>query len=233
MTRNLLIQVLFFVAVFPAACDEDSPDPLGEGDVDADADTDLDRDGDTDVDSITDTENGVDNDTKGDLDTDASRDTGGNAAFPLQVGDPVPDFSLPAHEGSTFKLSDYQGKIVLIGSHPFAGTAVCTQQTKDLETNYDKFLDLNTIPFAMGTDGNDRQGTWAADMGLQQLWILSDANPKGEASKMLGIFDNLTKTSKRAIVIIDQEGKIAFRKIYNTMICPKLDPIFEELQAMQ
>lgn len=159
----------------------------------------------------------------------ASQDPG----LPLELGDEVPDFTLPTHDGGTFTLSDHKGSIVLIGTHPFAGTSVCTQQTKDLEENYDAFADLDTIPFGMGVDGTAKQATWATSMGIERLKILSDSNPRGGVSDMFGFFDKATKTSKRGVLIIDRDGKLAFKKSYPMAICPALGPIFEELEKLQ
>ena len=38
----------------------------------------------------------------------------------LRVGDPAPDFSLPAHTGATWKLADARGQNVVIAFYPFA-----------------------------------------------------------------------------------------------------------------
>lgn len=227
MKRNML-NVIFGLLLLPfAACEEESDTPDESGNRNSGQEANTDNGSKSEVDQEEDTGPGSADavDTEEKIDDKPAEEVG----FPLAVGDPVPDFSLPAHSGSTFTLSDYRGKSVVIGSHPFAGTAVCTQQTKDLETNFDKFAEYNAVPFALGVDGSARQASWASQMGLEKLWILSDSNPKGEISKMFGIYDGMTKSSKRAVVIIDHEGKVAFKRVYNTMICPKLDPIFEEL----
>lgn len=226
--------VLFLTLGLAIACsNEDSDKADNEGkDTAVDTNAGTESEG---AETETESETEGDSETIEEQDSAEETDTGSQAPaeFPLEVGDMVPDFSLPAHDGSTFTLSDYAGQIVLIGAHPFAGTTVCTQQTKDLEANYDKFQSLNTVPFALGTDGTAKQATWADQMGLENVKILSDAAPKGEVSKMFGIFDNMTKAAKRAVLIIDQEGKLHFKQTYNTMICPKLDPIFEELENLQ
>src|SRR5436190_9867117 len=51
----------------------------------------------------------------------------------LKVGDQAPDFSLPASDGKTYKLSDFKGKqAVVIAWFPKAFTQGCTIECKSL-----------------------------------------------------------------------------------------------------
>jgi peroxiredoxin Q/BCP len=40
----------------------------------------------------------------------------------LKIGDPAPDFTVQAHDGSTVRLSDYRGKKVVLWFYPKADT---------------------------------------------------------------------------------------------------------------
>jgi peroxiredoxin Q/BCP len=40
----------------------------------------------------------------------------------LKIGDPAPDFTVPAHDGSTVRLSDFRGKKVVLWFYPKADT---------------------------------------------------------------------------------------------------------------
>ncbi len=150
--------------------------------------------------------------------------------FPLEVGDKVPDFSLPAHDGSTFSLSDYAGKKVLISSYPAATTAVCTWQTCFVNENYDQFVALNTVPVGLSTDGLGVLAQWAIDQGYQQL-LLSDALPKGEVSAMFGIYNEGFGVTERANTIIGEDGTILFKKVSAMGEKPNFQVIFEFLEA--
>ncbi len=45
----------------------------------------------------------------------------------LNIGDPAPEFALPDQEGRTLKLSDFQGKKLLLYFYPRADTPGCTK----------------------------------------------------------------------------------------------------------
>jgi peroxiredoxin Q/BCP len=40
----------------------------------------------------------------------------------LKIGDPAPDFSVSAHDGTTVRLSDYRGRKVVLWFYPKADT---------------------------------------------------------------------------------------------------------------
>ncbi len=49
----------------------------------------------------------------------------------LEPGQPAPDFSLPAADGSTVSLSGYRGRRVIVYFYPAAMTPGCTKQACD------------------------------------------------------------------------------------------------------
>ncbi len=61
--------------------------------------------------------------------------------------------------------------------------------------------------------------------------ILSDFHPKGQASAAYGLYDEERGVSRRAVVIVDKEGIIRFKKIYDrTTGIPDAKDILVELE---
>ncbi len=71
----------------------------------------------------------------------------------LKVGDQAPDFSLPASDGKTYKLSDFKGKqAVVIAWFPKAFTQGCTIECKSLAEHGDMIKKYNVKYFMASVD---------------------------------------------------------------------------------
>jgi len=148
----------------------------------------------------------------------------------LDLGSPAPEVILKDQNGEIFKLSDLRGKRVLLSFHPLAWTGICTKQMESLERNYEKLLSLNTIPVGISVDPVPSKKAWAESMGLKNLKILSDFWPHGEVAKSFNIFREKEGFSERANVVVDEEGKIVFFKIYPIKELPDIGEIIEFLE---
>ena len=56
-----------------------------------------------------------------------------------KIGKPVPDVELSLTDGRTSRLSDYQGKILVLYFYPKASTPGCTQEGLDFKAAIHKF----------------------------------------------------------------------------------------------
>src|SRR3970040_1689732 len=73
-------------------------------------------------------------------------------AAELKVGDMAPDFTLPATDGKTYKLSDFKGKqAVVVAWFPKAFTQGCTIECKSLAENGDKIQKYQVAYFMAST----------------------------------------------------------------------------------
>ncbi|ALV63728.1 Alkyl hydroperoxide reductase subunit C-like protein [Thermococcus sp. 2319x1] len=147
------------------------------------------------------------------------------------LGEKAPDFVLKDQNGEEFKLSDFRGKKVLLSFHPLAWTGICEKQMKALEENYEKFENLNVFPVGISVDPVPSKKAWAEHIGLKKLRILSDFWPHGKVARLYGLFREKDGISERANVLVDEEGKIVFYKVYPIREVPDLDEIFEFLEG--
>jgi len=61
---------------------------------------------------------------------------------------------------------------------------------------------------------------------------LSDFHPKGEVSKAYDLFNEERGASKRAVIIIDKEGVIRFRELYEPGTLPDPRDIFTVMEGL-
>lgn len=148
----------------------------------------------------------------------------------VKVGDLAPEFKLKDHEGNDFSLKDFRGKKVLISSHPLAWTGVCETQMKNLDVKYDEFEKFGVIPVGFSVDPAPSKKAWADNLRLKKLRLLSDFWPHGEVAKKYGIFDEKNGFSMRANILIDEEGKVEFVKVYELSEQPDLNEILNFLK---
>lgn len=149
----------------------------------------------------------------------------------LKINDKFIDFTLKDQDGNKVNISSFLGKKILLSFHPLAWTSICAEQMKDLEKNYEEFLKYNTIPLGISVDPVPTKKAWAEHLGLKNLKILSDFWPHGDVSKLYGIFRDKEGFSERANILIDENGKIIFIKIYELSKVPELKEIFDLLKS--
>lgn len=147
----------------------------------------------------------------------------------IQVGMKAPDFELPDQYGQTVTLSGLKGKKVLLSSHPLAWTSVCLDQMRALERNYAKFTEKNSVPLGLSVDPLPSKAAWAKAVTLEKTKILSDFNPLGKVAREYGIFSNQYGSSKRANILIDEEGTVIWVKKYGIPELPDLDEVLAQL----
>ncbi|HLV09103.1 MAG TPA: redoxin domain-containing protein [Halanaerobiales bacterium] len=147
----------------------------------------------------------------------------------IEVGATAPDFNVKDNKNQNISLSAYKGKKVLLSWHPLAWTPVCTDQMRALETNWQNFQNLNTIPLGFSVDPQPSKEIWAKALLLENLSLPSDFWPHGKVAKDYGIFNETKGVSERANIIIDENGKIKWVKVYPS---GQLSDINEVLQSL-
>ena len=146
----------------------------------------------------------------------------------IAIGTKAPNFTLDDQFDQEVSLVGLTGKKVLLSFHPLAWTGICTQQMQKLDEAYDRFEALNTVPFGMSIDASPSKKAWGESMGLKKLRLLADFWPHGGVAESLGIFRPNDGFSERANILIGEDGKIAWVKVYEISALPD----FEEILAV-
>ena len=144
----------------------------------------------------------------------------------------APDFVLKDQNGEEFKLSGTRGKRVLLSFHPLAWTKVCAQQMQSLEENNKALESLNTVPVGISVDSIPTKKAWAENLGIKNARLLSDFWPHGYVAQLYRIFIEEKGFSQRANIIVAENGKIAFVKVYEISQLPDIQEIIRALKEL-
>ena len=148
----------------------------------------------------------------------------------IQVNQEAIDFTLKDQNKEDIKLSELKGKKVILSWHPLAYTPVCTDQMRSLERNYDRIQEKgDTVVIGISIDPFPAKAKWADILDLKDIKIVSDFFPYAEVTKAYGLFNEENGASKRANVIIDEEGKVQWVKVYGGSELPDVEEVIENL----
>lgn len=150
----------------------------------------------------------------------------------VKEGDLIPDIILKDQNDNEIHINELKGKKVLLSFHPLAWTGVCAKQMKSLEDNKEKFQQLNTEALGISVDSVPTKKAWAEELGIEKTKLLADFWEHGGLAKKLGIFKAEKGISERANIIVDENGKVRFIKIYPIKEVPDIDEILRVLKNM-
>ena len=70
----------------------------------------------------------------------------------IAIGKAIPNITLPANDGQTISLADYNGKNIVLYFYPKDSTSGCTKQGEDFRDLHRKFLKENTVVLGVSRD---------------------------------------------------------------------------------
>jgi len=123
----------------------------------------------------------------------------------LKVGDPAPDFSLPASDGNTYSLSDFKGRQgVIIAWFPMAYTSGCTVECRSLAQKGHLIREYDVSYFMASVDPLEKNTGFARQSGAD-FPLLSDTGK--EIADAYGVL-NAGGVASRTTFYIDAAGII-------------------------
>ena len=88
------------------------------------------------------------------------------------------------------------------------------------------------MPVGISVDSVPTKKAWASDLGVKKVTLLSDFWPHGGVARQYGLFRGKDGISERANVILDEDGKVIFSKVYELGELPDIQEIIELLEAL-
>lgn len=127
----------------------------------------------------------------------------------IELNQTVPDFELPATSGTSFKLSNYLGKNVILYFYPKDNTPGCTTQGMQFRDKYAEFKGLNTEIFGISRDGIKSHENFKAKFSFP-FELLADTEELAcslfGVMKMKNMYGKQVRGVERSTFIIDKNG---------------------------
>lgn len=136
----------------------------------------------------------------------------------IKTGQKAPGFSLPDQDNKNHKLSDYQGRFVLLYFYPKDNTPGCTKEACTMQESLTAFKEIKAQVFGISADSVASHKKFSNKFNLT-FPLLSDPDKEvinkygtwGEKSMFGRTFSGIKRTS----FLIDPQGKIV--KIYQNV----------------
>ena len=151
----------------------------------------------------------------------------------IAVGQTAPDFVLQNQDKKEVKLSDFTGKknVVLV-FYPLDWSPVCTNEHACFVNDMKQFDTLDAEVLGVSVDSVWSHKAYADKMGIRYS-LLADFQPRGAMADKYGVFLADKGITGRAIVIVNQQGKVAWVKNYDIPVVPDLKEVAAALQQVK
>jgi peroxiredoxin len=151
----------------------------------------------------------------------------------------APDFDLPVLVGGRkkrFHLRDHLGhRRSILAFYPANWEAVSTRQLTQYQAERAEFEAYKAEVVGICVDSIMNTTAWERDIGPFDYPLCSDFWPHGAVSRAYGVFRErapFAGACERAIFVVEQNGKVAFRKVYGLTELPPISEILEALRKL-
>ena len=127
----------------------------------------------------------------------------------IEIGQPVPDFTLPASNGKQVSLRDFRGKKVVLFFYPKDSTPTCTAESCDFRDNYARFAAADAEVIGISPDDLKSHARFIAKHELPFL-LLSDTDHA--VCELFGVWQEKSMYGRkymgvvRSTFLIDEAG---------------------------
>lgn len=153
------------------------------------------------------------------------------------VGKKAPEFDMATAlgDGSEFgrvKLSDYEGKWLVLFFYPLDFTFVCPTEITGYSKAYDAFKEVNAEVLAVSVDSEHSHKAWInSSLGKVNFPIASDLTKK--VSAQYGVLMEERGIALRGLFIIDPDGVLKYSVVNDLNVGRSVPETLRVLQALQ
>ena len=131
----------------------------------------------------------------------------------IELGQPAPDFDLSDQDGNNFRLSEQQGRRLLLVFYPGDNTPVCTAQLCDYRDGIEEFVDLGVDLVAISGDDEASHQAFREKHDFP-FPLLSD--PDLTAAKAYGCKGLMGM--KRGVFLLDESHRVRYQHVESVAV---------------
>jgi len=159
-----------------------------------------------------------------------------------KVGKKAPDFNMPTTKNmealdQVAKLSDYQGKWLVLFFYPLDFTFVCPTEIRGFNSRLEEFRKAGAEILGVSVDSVYSHRAWVrtpqADGGLGGLEYPLASDITKQASSDYGVLIEEQGIALRGLFIIDPEGVLRYQVVSDLNVGRSVDETLRVLQALQ
>jgi thioredoxin-dependent peroxiredoxin len=144
-----------------------------------------------------------------------------------KVGCLAPDFELRDSNNQIWRLSDQRGKVVAVIFYPKDETPVCTKQMCSIRDRWTDYQSTGAEVVAVSVGSVESHKQFAEHHGLPQRLL---ADERAEVTKLYDV-KSLLGGSQRAVIVMDPQGVIRYRKSVLPIFRPGDDEVIEAIRS--
>ena len=145
----------------------------------------------------------------------------------VEVGNHAPDFELQDNNNKTWRLSDHLGKVVAFVFYPRDETPVCTKQMCSIRDRWADYQATGAEVVAISVASVDSHKRFAEHHDLPQRLL---ADERGEVTRLYKV-KSILGGSQRAVIVIDPQGLVHYRKSILPVFRPEDDEVLEAIRS--
>lgn len=150
----------------------------------------------------------------------------------LTAGAKAPDFNLKSTPDQSIKLSDFQGRAVVLAFYPADWSPVCGDQMTLYNEILPEFQNLGAEVIGISVDGVWCHTAFAKERKLH-FPLLADFEPKGGLARTYGVYREADGVTERALFVIDGDGIIRWSYVSPIGVNPGAAGILSALEALK
>ncbi|HEV7891782.1 MAG TPA: peroxiredoxin [Pyrinomonadaceae bacterium] len=159
-----------------------------------------------------------------------------------KVGQNAPDFDMPSTKNiekldENVKLSDYEGKWLVLLFYPLDFTFVCPTELTTFSDRYEDFLGIGADVIGISTDSVHSHRAWLKTPrdkgGVEGLKYPLASDITKQVARDYGVLIEDKGVALRGLFVIDPEGTLRYAVVHDLNVGRSADETLRVIQALQ